>query len=62
MDCRVSPFSYTSNTKTISLKPGAYSFAQLLYCKESLTGTISATESFCIWSILQVKVSVGTCK
>ena len=58
MHCRVSPLCYTSNRKIFCLTPDAYSFAQFLYCKEPLTGTISASESFfiigqfCGWNFL----------
>ena len=34
--------------KLLRLKPSDYSFTQFLYCKEPLTGNISATENFCI--------------
>ena len=34
--------------KLFCLKPGAYPFALFLYCKEPLTGTISAPKRFCI--------------
>ena len=61
MHCQVSPLSYTRATKTINALNVVltHSFISLLLLKESQTGTISASESFCS-QFLRVAVSIGT--